>query len=132
MSVLKLIPMDGTHDQLHPFFKLRGKDKYYCYDLQAAEDRVPLLLLFEVFQFCFDRSFASACVNTTLATHSFLPLREHKTKNSKPLDYFDPKLKMISFITGQPLGLMASWALFALSHHIIVWTAAESVYPAFH
>lgn len=34
---------------------------------------------------------------------------------------------LVSF--GQPLGYYASWALFALSHHWILWLAAEQVYP---
>jgi len=56
MTVLRHIEMDGTFNQLRPFFKLKGKNSYFCYDLKAATDRVPLLLLFEVFQHCFDRS----------------------------------------------------------------------------
>lgn len=36
----------------------------------------------------------------------------------------------MSFVAGQPLGYYASWALFALSHHLVVWYAAERVYPA--
>ncbi|KAK4839043.1 hypothetical protein QYF36_018578 [Acer negundo] len=31
----------------------------------------------------------------------------------------------ISFVAGQPLGYHASWPLFALSHHILVWHCAE-------
>lgn len=31
----------------------------------------------------------------------------------------------MSFIAGQPLGYYGSWALFSLSHHFIVWLAAE-------
>ena len=27
---------------------------------------------------------------------------------------------------GQPLGYYTSWPLFALSHHVVVWVAAES------
>lgn len=33
------------------------------------------------------------------------------------------------FIVGQPLGYYSSWPLFTLSHHMIVWMAAERVYP---
>ena len=33
------------------------------------------------------------------------------------------------FRAGQPLGYYSSWPLFALSHHILVWWAAEQVYP---
>lgn len=36
----------------------------------------------------------------------------------------------MSFVAGQPLGYYGSWALFSLSHHYVVWLAAElSSYP---
>ncbi|GAB2301977.1 hypothetical protein Dimus_036002 [Dionaea muscipula] len=33
------------------------------------------------------------------------------------------------FLSLRPLGFLASWPLFALSHHFLVWLAAERVYP---
>lgn len=36
----------------------------------------------------------------------------------------------VSFVAGQPLGYYSSWPLFALSHHMVVWYAAEHVYPS--
>jgi len=74
MRVLSSLSTDGTFDQLKPFFLLKGKLEYYCFDLKAATDRIPLLLLFEVVQHCFDRNFASSCVNVNLASHCFWPL----------------------------------------------------------
>ena len=35
----------------------------------------------------------------------------------------------VCFVTGQPLGYSSSWPLFALSHHVLVWYAAEQCYP---
>lgn len=32
-------------------------------------------------------------------------------------------------MAGQPLGYYGSWSLFSLTHHILVWWAAEQVYP---
>ncbi|CAA0808119.1 Uncharacterized mitochondrial protein AtMg01410 [Striga hermonthica] len=65
----------------------------------------------------FDRSFASAVVNSCLATNIFeVPFV--KRKNST-----------VCFVAGQPLGYYASWPLFAFSHHLLVWLAAERVYP---
>ena len=129
MAVLRSIPMDGTHDQLRPFFKLRDRDQYYCFDLKAATDRVPLPLIFEVFAHCFDEYLASSCIDTTLSAHVFLPLRD-KCRNGKlpSLDTWSSK-ELVTFETGQPLVLLSSWALFALSHHVVVWAAAEFVYP---
>jgi hypothetical protein len=36
----------------------------------------------------------------------------------------------ISFLAGQALGYYGSWTLFALSHHYIIWLAAEMFYPS--
>lgn len=35
----------------------------------------------------------------------------------------------MAFVAGQPLGLHASWPLFALEHHLVVWYAADQYYP---
>ena len=39
------------------------------------------------------------------------------------------KHSSVCFVAGQPLGYHSSWPLFALSHHVLVWWAAEQVYP---
>lgn len=88
----------------------------YSIDLKSATDRWPLLLLFELIQALFDRSFASSVVNSTLGQNVF---QISFVRQSQP----------ICFVAGQPLGYYASWPLFALSHHVVIWYAAEQVYP---
>lgn len=67
-------------------------------------------------QYLFDRSFASAVVNSALACNIFeIP--------------FVARRAVISFIAGQPLGYYSSWPLFALSHHLLVWWCADQVHP---
>ncbi|KAK1592423.1 hypothetical protein Q3G72_024623 [Acer saccharum] len=39
------------------------------------------------------------------------------------------RVREISFLAGQALGYYGSWALFALSHHFIIWMAAEMSQP---
>lgn len=39
------------------------------------------------------------------------------------------KRRSLVFYTGQPLGMYGSWPLFTLSHHFVVWLAAERAYP---
>lgn len=73
--------------------------------------------MFEVFQYLFDRSFASSVVNSALA------------KNIFEVPFVKRRNSTVSFVTGQPLGYYASWPLFAFSHHLMVWLAAEQVYP---
>jgi len=67
-------------------------------------------------QSMFGRSFASSVVNSALATLIFDLA-------------FVRKRTSVSFVAGQPLGYYSSWPLFALSHHKVVWIAAEHVYP---
>lgn len=68
--------------------------------------------------YLFDRFFASACVNSCLATNHFEVPFYH---GRRPLT--------VCFVAGQPLGYYSSWPLFALSHHVLVWWCAEKVYP---
>ena len=117
-SVLRRIPMDGTFNQTKPLERLIGKTHRYSYDLKSATDRWPLCFMFELFQVLFDRSFASFTVNSCLATNLFYVPFVKQTKHA-----------WISFTAGQPLGYHSSWPLFALTHHLLVWWAAEQVYP---
>nr|DAC76753.1 TPA_inf: RNA-dependent RNA polymerase [Beta vulgaris mitovirus 1] len=117
MSVLRSLPQDGTYNQTRPLKSLVGQMKCFSYDLSSATDRWPLLIMFEMFQVCFDRGFASAVVNSALATNIFqVPFTRRRHSS-------------VCFVAGQPLGYYSSWALFSLSHHLIVWLAAEEVYP---
>lgn len=116
-AVLKRIPMDGTFEQHAPLRRLKGATgTIHSVDLKSATDRWPLLLLFELCQSLFGRSFASSAVNSTLGTNIF-DVGFVRRKSS------------VSFIAGQPLGYYSSWPLFALSHHLLVWYAAELTYP---
>ena len=116
-KVLRRIPQDGTYDQTKPLDLLKGSRHCYSFDLKSATDRWPLLLLFELFQYLFDRSFASSVVNSTLACNIF------------EVPFVRRKPSTVSFVAGQPLGYHASWPLFALSHHVMVWYCAEKAYP---
>lgn len=119
MDVLRKLPSDGTFHQTGPLKYIVNKRKYYSYDLSAATDRMPLRCLFYVMEYLFGRSYASAVVNSTLACHRFeVPFVKGKDGVSG-----------VSFVTGQPLGFLSSWPLFALTHHMIVWAAAEVVKP---
>lgn len=78
--------------------------------------------MFEVMVMIFDRSFASAVVNSALALKIFYIQFINDCRMNRPASW-------ISFVAGQPLGYRSSWALFALTHHLLVWCAAEQVYP---
>lgn len=117
-SVLKRIPMDGTFNQTKPLEYLVGQRHCFSYDLKSATDRWPLSFMFEIFQVLFDRSFASAVINSALATNKFYIPFVKRSRNA-----------WISFVAGQPLGYHSSWPLFAFTHHLLVWWCAEQVYP---
>ncbi len=119
MAVLRRLPCDGTFDQYRPLDRLVGEAVCYSFDLKSATDRWPLVLLFEVIQTCFDRSFASSVVNSALASKSFFLSSFFLLRNHSK----------VCFVAGQPLGYHGSWPLFALSHHILIWWSAEQVYP---
>lgn len=68
-------------------------------------------------QVLFDRLFASAVVNSTLACNIF------------EVPFVKRKHSSVSFVCGQLLGYHAFWPLFALSHCILIWWCAEQVYP---
>lgn len=113
MAVLKRIQNDGTFNQPEPLKYLLGHSHCYSYDLKYATDRWPLHFLYVIMIMLFGPSLASSIVNTTLGFNVF--------------DVLFTKTKR--FTAGQPLGYYASWPLFSLSHHFLVWYAAEQVHP---
>ena len=65
----------------------------------------------------FGRGWAFSAVNTTLVANIF------------SVPFVKMKEAGVAFAAGQPLGYLSSWPLFALSHHFVIWLAAEYVYP---
>ena len=66
----------------------------------------------------FGPTLASSVVQGALSFNTFAVTRPWVAKEST-----------VCFLTGRPLGYYASWPLFALSHHFLVWLAADKVYP---
>lgn len=75
----------------------------FSFDLKSTTNRWPLVLMFEIMCYLFDRSFASSCINSCLAIN-LLKIPFVKVKGQLEL----------SFVSGQPLGYYSSWPLFAL------------------
>ncbi|RZB76349.1 putative mitochondrial protein [Glycine soja] len=60
--------------------------------------------------------------------HDWAPY--HKGGWGDPVEYpFARGRPVVSFETGQPLGYLSSWPLFTLSHHLVLQSCAEKVYP---
>jgi hypothetical protein len=94
-------------DQTRPLDNLVGENTCFSFDLKSATDRWPLQILFEILQVLFDRSMASS-IRSALALNLF------------QVPFVRRRNSTVSFVAGQPLGYHSSWALFALSHHILV------------
>lgn len=121
-SILRKIPMDGTHNQLRPVKRLMGMNckRLYSFDLSAATDRLPVIvqskLLSELIQEIPD--FGSEWSNILVG-------RDYRYR--LPLSKESGEVK---YAVGQPMGALSSWAMLALTHHFIVQVAAWRIgYP---
>ncbi|XP_054789349.1 uncharacterized mitochondrial protein AtMg01110 [Prosopis cineraria] len=120
MRVLSRIPSDGTFDQSRPIRRLASYKPtvLYSVDLSSATDRWPVVIIHDLMACIFGQTMASCIVNGCLALNSCYV--------GRPISAVP---RNICFVAGQPLGYYGSWALFSLSHHYMVWLAAELVYP---
>jgi len=116
LSQLRKIPMDGTFDQISPVKRLVDSvpsgQRFYSFDLSAATDRLPIEIQRDILNILIP-GLGTKWANllgslswqwTSLNKKS--PVREYK------------------YSVGQPMGAYSSWAMLALSHHIIVQVAS--------
>lgn len=80
----------------------QGHPRVYSLDLSKATDRLPATLQREIIQQMFGKTFAdnwyTICTNRSFST---------------------PGGDQVKFAVGQPLGVYSSWAMLALTHHLI-------------
>jgi hypothetical protein len=106
--LLKGIEEDGTFDQTKKIMNLRtlGK-KFHCFDLSAATDRLPINIQIDLLN---------------------LMKPDLGTLWGNLLDFsWKFKGQFIKYEVGQPMGAYSSWAMLALTHHVIVRIAALRV-----
>jgi phage FluMu protein gp41 len=108
-EILKIIPQDGTFDQLAPINKLlsTGVKTIYSFDLTAATDRLPLKLQTQVIALLLGEKFAN----------SWAKLLVGRPAVFEGVPYY--------YSVGQPMGAYSSWASMALTHHLIIQIAAR-------
>lgn len=105
-------PCDGTKDHnvaaqsIRNWTKVPGS-RFWSFDLTSATDRMPVWLLTRVVEHLWGPEIASAW-QSVMVDRDFLTPDENKVR----------------FMCGQPLGALSSWAVFAITHHILVRTAA--------
>jgi hypothetical protein len=116
-KILRNLPMDGTFDQDAPVRRLQelhkegllSNETFYSYDLSAATDRLPIDFQVQVLTLLLGKERAELWRNILCNRdwyHKGVPLR---------------------YSVGQPMGALSSWAMLALSHHVIVRIAANRV-----
>jgi hypothetical protein len=122
--VLAVIPQDGTHNQTKPLGPLceeiskhldsTGKAYVYSYDLKAATDRIPVDLQVLILKTLIGGPLARAW-KTILVGTPYVP---------RPIKAMPRKGSGIRYAVGQPMGAYSSWAMLALTHHLLVQFSA--------
>ena len=119
MTVLARLRMDATYNQTQPLQYLRGKRKGFSFDLKAATDSLPVILTSSMIAGLFGNPFETSWTFILCSVVFQLPYS---------LDNKGYRSSVVTFTKGQPLGFFSSWPLFTLTHHMLVWIAAERVY----
>nr|UIW13840.1 MAG: RNA-dependent RNA polymerase [Rhizoctonia solani mitovirus 67] len=111
-ALLKKVNMDGTFDQEAPLRRLvamvpKGQ-VFHSFDLSAATDRLPVTL--------------QACILNILS-----PSLGTDWSNLLGSIFWAYKKAEYKYAVGQPMGAYSSWAMLAITHHVIVQVAALRV-----
>jgi hypothetical protein len=128
-SILRRIPQDGTFDQLAPVRALIDKfpnEMMYSFDLKAATDRVPLETQVALLNQLLPGSMGSLWGRLLKDRDYFYDL------TSDHFSHIDvekglPRTGRVRYAVGQPMGAYSSWAMLALTHHMIVQYSANRV-----
>jgi len=111
MNLLSNIPNDGSRDHGEAFEKAtQMATKYGCcygYDLSAATDRLPISIQIKILGSLFGKIFAENWANLLIGRRYFL-----STKKDGTVPY--------TYAVGQPMGAKSSWAMLALTHHMVM------------
>lgn len=121
-GLLQSLPNDGTFDQDASFKRCVKKAKEskcaFGYDLSAATDRLPMSLQVTILTVMFGSKLAEAWRDLLVGREYIIPKNDYGI--SQPF---------VKYAVGQPMGALSSWAMLAVTHHIIVQYCAWSSYP---
>ena len=90
-----------TQDPMHRWEE--NEHKFWSLDLSSATDRFPIDLQRRLLVRIFNEKFA----------HSWCYLLSNRK-------FTTPKGDIVKYLTGQPMGTYSSWAVFTLTHHLVV------------
>jgi hypothetical protein len=116
-DLLGRLPTDGTFDQVSPIKRLTGlklDDSFYSLDLSAATDRLPIDLQEQILTVLIGAD--SASMWRTLLSVPYAT----SVRGDSP---------SIRYAVGQPMGAYSSWAMLALTHHLIVLMSSHTSKP---
>lgn len=108
-SRLRHLITDGTFDQHAPLDRLvklcDGSQKFSCFDLSAATDRLPIRIQRDILNIAVYKGYGDLWA-------SLLNI---------PWFYEE---RYVRYAVGQPMGAYSSWGMLAVTHHVIVRYAA--------
>lgn len=102
---------DTTMDQ-RGFNPSDFRGPFFCYDLKSATDRLPVLYQYHIISILLGEEYANNWKHLMVDRQFQLS--------------WDPK-KTVRYSVGQPMGAYSSWAMLALSHHLVVRVCAYRV-----
>jgi len=118
-KLLRKLPNDGTFDQDASYRRCQEKAVHFgsafSVDLTAATDRLPIIIQSYILDVLTDvTGFGSAWMKLLIN-------RDYVIPNSPSVeDYGLEPGKAYRYATGQPMGALSSWAMLALTHHLVV------------
>jgi len=129
LSILRGIKQDCTFDQSNFIRDLPRRKYFACYDLKDATDRLPLPIQQQILSFLTSQDVAAAW-GYILVYLGYTYNGDVKVPHSRKTQ--SRKLTDIKYSIGQPMGAYSSWAMFSLTHHILVqWAAKRAGFGAF-
>jgi len=112
IKTLKSLPQDLTYRQQGgpSRLKIEEGNSFHSFDLKSATDRFPLELQVRLLEQIYSKSLAIAWQKLIRTPHHFGD-------------------KVVTYGAGQPMGAYSSWAVFTLTHHIVVQWCIRRVNP---
>jgi hypothetical protein len=120
-AILRQLPNDGTFDQEQSVKrgakKAKDSGEAYCFDLSAATDRLPISIQREALSGLLGSEVANCWEGILLArSYAMNPKQAYQYGLVKS----DKDQLVVNYAVGQPMGAYSSWAMLALTHHLIL------------
>lgn len=121
LEILKEIPQDGTFDQYAPVERLLKRipmdQVVYSFDLKSATDRLSVTVQEKLLANMFTEGLAWSWRKLLVDRNYRIPRGSEGLFGEKAVRYS----------VGQPMGAYSSWAMLALTHHMLIQWAASLV-----